>query len=68
MAEGDGNKETAKDGVKLAPGFGAVQIPVVIYFALQSKGQSEKMKGLIITSSVLFLLSAGCWGLANATY
>ena len=50
-------------------GSGAVQIPGAIYFALQSKEQKEKMKGLIITSSILFLLNAGCWGVvAHATY
>ena len=44
-------------------GFGAAQIPGVIYFAFKNKHQPEKLKGLIITASILFLLNAGCWGL-----
>ena len=44
-------------------GFGAAQNPGVIFFALRNQREPDKMKGLIITSSILFLLDAGCWGL-----
>jgi hypothetical protein len=44
-------------------GFGAAQIPGVIYFGVKNKNEPEKLKGLIITASILFLLNAGCWGL-----
>jgi uncharacterized membrane protein len=44
-------------------GFGVVQVPGAIVFGLRNRDNPEKLKGLIIASSVMFLLNAGCWGL-----
>ncbi len=43
-------------------GFGAAQIPGVIFLAVKNKNNPKSQQGLIITSSILLLLNAGCWG------
>jgi hypothetical protein len=56
-----------QEGFKIAwfgvLGFGAAQIPGVIYFGIRNRKRRAKLQGLIITSSIYLLLNAGCWGI-----
>lgn len=42
------------------------QVPAAIVAAV--KGRPKTMRGIILVTSLLFLLNAGCWGLAMAEF
>ena len=51
-------------GLVVVLGVGVVQAAwiVPLWFHYRRAGETETVKGLWITASVIFLLNAGCWG------
>ena len=49
-------------------GFGLTQIPGVVVLVLKYCEDKSLVQGLLVTSGILFLLNAGCWGLVMGSF